>query len=99
MLTLYSPEIYDGEFYIYESVSCLGMKNSYHWLYIKFCCILLTSAFFISTLFATITLTSTGYASSDAYDSGYNHGRDDAGISNPADRYINQPGKGAIFSY
>jgi hypothetical protein len=97
MLTLYSPEIYDGEFYIYESLSCLGMKNSFHGLYIKICCILLTSAFVISTLLATMTLTSTGYASSEAYDSGYNHGCDDAGISDPADRYINQPEKGPSF--
>jgi hypothetical protein len=31
------------------------------------------------------------------YDSGYNHGCDDAGISDPGDRYINQPGKGSSF--
>jgi hypothetical protein len=72
------------------------MKNFYHGLYIKFRCILLASAF-ISTVLATMTLTSMGYASSEAYDSGYNHGCDDAGISDPADRYINQPGKGPSF--
>jgi hypothetical protein len=27
------------------------------------------------------------YASNSAYDSGYDHGCDDAGISNPSDRY------------
>jgi hypothetical protein len=31
------------------------------------------------------------------FESGYNHGCDDARISNPADRYINQPGKGPNF--
>ena len=40
---------------------------------------------------------SSGYASSIAYDSGYNHGCDDAGISDPDDRYINQPEKGPPF--
>jgi hypothetical protein len=29
-----------------------------------------------------------------SYNSGYNHGCDDAKISNPNDRYINQPGTG-----
>ena len=32
---------------------------------------------------------------SSPYDSGYNHDCDDAMISDPDDRYINQPGKGA----
>src|SRR5919107_2340414 len=31
------------------------------------------------------------------YDSGYDHGCDDAGISDPSDRYINEPGKGPSF--
>jgi hypothetical protein len=31
------------------------------------------------------------------YQSGYDHGCDDAGISNPGDRYINQPEKGPAF--
>jgi hypothetical protein len=31
------------------------------------------------------------------YDSGYDHGCDDAGISDPSDRYINEPGKGPRF--
>jgi hypothetical protein len=31
------------------------------------------------------------------YDSGYDHGCDDAGISDPSDRYINEPGKGQAF--
>jgi hypothetical protein len=38
------------------------------------------------------------YASeSSPYDSGYDHGCDDADISDPDDRYINQPGKGPSF--
>jgi hypothetical protein len=37
-------------------------------------------------------------ASSDSpYRSGYDHGCDDASISDPSDRYINQPGKGPSF--
>jgi hypothetical protein len=37
-------------------------------------------------------------ASSDPpYRSGYNHGCDDASISDPSERYINQPGKGPSF--
>ena len=53
------------------------------------------SAVFISMILA-VTTGSSGYASSDAYDSGYNHGCDDAGISDPDDRYINQPEKGPV---
>lgn len=34
---------------------------------------------------------------SSPYDSGYDHGCDDAGISDPSDRYINEPGKGPSF--
>jgi hypothetical protein len=38
------------------------------------------------------------YASDDSpYRSGYDHGCDDAAISNPSARYINQPGKGSSF--
>ena len=37
------------------------------------------------------------YSSGDAYDFGYDHGCDDAGISNPDNRYINQPEKGPAF--
>jgi hypothetical protein len=32
--------------------------------------------------------------SKSPYDSGYDHGCDDAGISDPSNRYINEPGKG-----
>jgi hypothetical protein len=31
------------------------------------------------------------------YESGYDHGCDDAGISDPSDRYINQPEKGPSY--
>jgi hypothetical protein len=37
------------------------------------------------------------YASSSPYNSGYDHGCDDAGIPDPGDRYINQPEKGPTF--
>ena len=36
-------------------------------------------------------------SSKSPYDSGYDHGCDDAGISDPSDRYINEPGKGPNF--
>lgn len=36
-------------------------------------------------------------SSSSPYDSGYDHGCDDADISDPDDRYINQPEKGPSF--
>jgi hypothetical protein len=41
-------------------------------------------------------LDNTVYAAA-AHTSGYNRGCSDAGISNPADRYINQPEKGPSF--
>jgi hypothetical protein len=52
--------------------------------------------FLLLTIGATQS-SSLAYASSDAYDSGYDHGCNDAGISNPDDRYINQPEKGPAF--
>ena len=48
-------------------------------------------------LFAISVPTYPVFASSDAYDSGYDHGCDDAGISDPSDRYYNQPEKGPSF--
>lgn len=39
----------------------------------------------------------TADASNDPYDSGYDHGCADAKISEPSDRYINQPEKGLAF--
>jgi len=37
------------------------------------------------------------YASSSPYNSGYDHGCYHAGISDPSDRYMNQPEEGAAF--
>jgi hypothetical protein len=60
----------------------------------------------ILTLAVTAILTSTMisvpsilvvYASESPYQSGYDHGCDDAGISDPGDRYINQQEKGPSF--
>ena len=46
---------------------------------------------------ATIVTFPLAYGSSiSPYDSGYNHGCDDAGLS-PSDRYINEEGKGPSF--
>jgi hypothetical protein len=44
--------------------------------------------------FSIISSSSSGNAARDVYKSGYKHGCDDAGISNPADRYVNQPEAG-----
>ncbi len=55
--------------------------------------VLVTTVIFSSILASG----SPSVASSDAYDSGRDHGCDDADISDPADRYINQPGKGPSF--
>ena len=49
----------------------------------------------ITILVAPILVAPNVYASSP-YDSGYNHGCDDAGLSS-SDRYINEPGKGPNF--
>jgi hypothetical protein len=58
---------------------------------------LVLGAIFIVSALLTVKLDSSTYASSDAYDSGYDHGCDDVGISDPDDRYINQPEKGPSF--
>jgi hypothetical protein len=42
----------------------------------------------------TVTSSFSVYASSEAYNSGYGHGCDDANFRYPGDRYINQPGNG-----
>jgi hypothetical protein len=53
--------------------------------------------FILVLLVPSITIIpSTTYAKSP-YESGYDHGCDDAGISDPSDRYINQPEKGPAF--
>ena len=48
-------------------------------------------------LIASIASIPSAFASNNAYDSGYNHGCDDADISDPDDRYINQPERGPSF--
>jgi hypothetical protein len=51
----------------------------------------------IAILAPILVATTNAYASGDSpYDSGYNHGCDDAGLSS-SDRYINEPGKGPSF--
>jgi hypothetical protein len=40
---------------------------------------------------------SVGYATTKSYEFGYDHGCDAAGIADPSDRNINQPGKGPSF--
>ena len=52
-------------------------------------------AFLLTSLMVTSALITN--ASTDPHDSGYGHGCDDAGISDPSDRYINQPEKGPSF--
>ena len=55
----------------------------------------LFSTFMILSLAPQIQV---GYAGGKSpYDSGYDHGCDDADISDRSDRYINQPEKGADF--
>jgi hypothetical protein len=52
---------------------------------------------FVLLALLVVQLNPSAYSSSDAYDSGYDHGCDDAGISNSDERYINQPDKGPAF--
>lgn len=44
--------------------------------------------------YSIISSSSSGYGKSDIYNSGYEHGCDDAGISDKASRCINQPEAG-----
>src|SRR5688572_8659054 len=50
-----------------------------------------------SVSFSALQLQSVQASSNSPYDSGFDHGCDDADISDPDDRYINQPGKGPSF--
>lgn len=62
------------------------MSDSYHFLILGVCSILL------------ISIPGSALASSNSpYDSGYDHGCDDARISDLSERYINQPEKGPSF--
>ncbi len=54
-----------------------------------------TTLLIASVLAPQIQLADAG--SESPYDSGYDHGCDDADISDPSDRYINEPGKGPSF--
>src|ERR671924_2057265 len=59
----------------------------------------------VATLFLTFLIANTittlvsyvDASSKSPYESGYDHGCDDADISDPDDRYINQPEKGPSF--
>jgi hypothetical protein len=53
------------------------------------------SVFLVASLI--VTSTSSIYASSGPFDSGYDHGCNDAAILDPSERYINQPEKGPSF--
>ena len=56
-----------------------------------------SSGVILAVLIASIASIPSAFASNNAYDSGYGHGCDDAGISDPNDRYINQPERGPSF--
>ena len=70
-------------------------RTVYRWM--------IRSIFFILLLAISlipISLTQTQFvnaSSKSPYDSGYDHGCDDADISYPDDRYINQPDKGPSY--
>lgn len=51
----------------------------------------------IAVYLLMIPSSSAGSAATEVYDNGYDHGCEDAGIADPSDRYINQPGKGPSF--
>ncbi|HET6590456.1 MAG TPA: hypothetical protein VFG45_09850 [Candidatus Nitrosocosmicus sp.] len=58
----------------------------------------MSTIFVIATaLICSLFLPSSSVYAKSPYDSGYDHGCDDANISNPSDRYINQPEKGPSF--
>lgn len=57
--------------------------------------VLLITILTISTI--TFPLSTVKAYSQSPYSSGYEHGCDDAKVSNPDDRYINQPGKGPSY--
>ena len=57
----------------------------------------ITVAFLICTLILFSPLSFVQGSRSSPYDSGYDHGCDDAGISDPSDRYTNQDEKGPSY--
>lgn len=54
------------------------------------------SSLFITPIGLAVIMSFPAYASSEAYDSGYDHGCDDANIP-PSERYINEVGKGPSY--
>ncbi|HEU4448141.1 MAG TPA: hypothetical protein VFR94_25955 [Nitrososphaeraceae archaeon] len=54
-------------------------------------------SFIVAMLIMSIQIPLIYAGGKSPYESGYDHGCDDAGISNPSDRYINQPEKGLSF--
>jgi hypothetical protein len=55
-------------------------------------------SFIVAALITSISTIQLVYAGGKSpYESGYDHGCDDAGISDRSDRYINQPEKGPSF--
>jgi hypothetical protein len=56
-----------------------------------------SSAVILAALIASFASIPSAFASNDAYDSGRDHGCDDANISDPDDRYINQPERGPSY--
>jgi hypothetical protein len=52
------------------------------------------SAFLLTAFLLSPQIKLVDASRNSAYESGYSHGCKDAKISNPSDRYINQPGKG-----
>lgn len=72
------------------------MENSYCRINNKRSCVIKCAAVFLLLIASVVTSGSAAYASSDAYDSGYDHGCDDTKLD-PSERYINEPGKGPEF--
>src|SRR5215211_6898190 len=65
-------------------------------MYVRMSVAILFLTFLVAnTIFALVPYTNA--SSKSPYESGYDHGCDDADISDPDDRYINQPEKGPSF--
>src|SRR5215207_3689660 len=65
-------------------------------MYVRMSVAILFLTFLVAnTIFALVPYTNA--SSKSPYESGYDHGCDDAKISDPDDRYINQPEKGPSF--
>src|SRR5215217_9783229 len=65
-------------------------------MYVRMSVAILFLTFLVAnTIFALVPYTNA--SSKSPYESGYDHGCDDADISDPDNRYINQPEKGPSF--